>query len=413
MRTVLMVAFHYPPYTGSSGLHRTTKFVRYLPRHGWSPVILSAHPRAFPPGARGAAPRDEAAPTYRAFSLDAARHLSLRGASLGVLALPDRWATWWIGGVAAGLRAVRRHRPHVLWSTYPIATAHLIGLTLQRLTGLPWVADFRDPLTENGYPADRLTRRAYAAIERGTLARASAVVFTTESCRALYVGRYPRFPADRALVIPNGYDEADFADLRPAADTRPAPGRPLRIVHAGTLYPEERDPTALFAALSRLKKDGLLHAARLRVELRASGADEHYASALRALDIDDVVRLLPPLPYRDSLQDSLLADGFLLIQGPSCNAQIPAKAYEYLRARRPILALAPAAGDTAALLRGTGGATLADPDDEEALYHAIPEFLAALEQGRHPLVTDAVAAGFARHTQAAALARCLDAYSRS
>src|SRR5262249_1754143 len=145
----------------SSGAHRTTRFVRYLPQHGWSPVILSAHPRAFPPGARGVVPRDEPVPAVRAFALDTTRHLSMPGATLKLPALPDRWAPWWLGGVAAGLRAVRRHRPQVLWSTYPIATAHLIGLTLQRLTRLPWVADFRDPLTEDGYPPDRLTRRAY------------------------------------------------------------------------------------------------------------------------------------------------------------------------------------------------------------------------------------------------------------
>src|SRR4029077_6802019 len=143
---------------------------------------------------RGAVPQDEPAPAVRAFALDTTRHLSVRGASLKLLALPDRWATWWVGGVAAGLLPARRHRPHVLWSTYPIATAHLIGLTLHRLTRIPWVADFRDPLTEDGYPPDRLTRRTYLAVARGPPRRAAATVFTTESCRAMYVARYPRVP---------------------------------------------------------------------------------------------------------------------------------------------------------------------------------------------------------------------------
>ena len=55
-------------------------------------------------------------------------------------ALPDRWTSWFWGAVPAGLSLIRRYKPRVLWSTFPIATSHLIALTLHRLTGIAWVA---------------------------------------------------------------------------------------------------------------------------------------------------------------------------------------------------------------------------------------------------------------------------------
>jgi len=114
-------------------------------------------------------------------------------------------------------------------------------------------------------------------------------------------------------------------------------GRAIRLLHTGLVYPEERDPRAFFAALARLKAHGRIAAPQLRIDLRASGSEEYYSEMLKALQIADLVHLLPPLPYREALQDSVDADGLLLFQGVSCNHQIPAKAYEYIRLGKPIL----------------------------------------------------------------------------
>jgi hypothetical protein len=44
-----MLAFHYPPYFGSSGILRTLKFSKFLPENGWQCTVLTASPRAYPP----------------------------------------------------------------------------------------------------------------------------------------------------------------------------------------------------------------------------------------------------------------------------------------------------------------------------------------------------------------------------
>jgi glycosyltransferase involved in cell wall biosynthesis len=409
-----MVAFHYPPNAGSSGVHRTVKFSWYLRSGGWQPIILSAHPRSYPETSGGelsSLPSDMV--VVRAFAVDARRHLAIRGSSLGVLGIPDRWISWWLGAIPAGLRLIRRYRPAAIWSTYPIATASLIALSLHRLTGIPWVADFRDPMIDREYPADAWTRRIHQWIEARAAASAARLVFTTRSARRDFLDRHPGVPPSRGLVIPNGYDEADFASLLEAAPGVSPPEHQVRMVHAGFVYQAERDPRPLLRALARLRKDGRLDPGSLRIDLRAPGTPDYYADLIQTLDLEDQVFILPALSYRDALQDSAAADALLLLQGEACNHQIPAKAYEYLRLRRPILALTPAESDTAALLDECGGATRMDLLDEDALHAQLPTFLESVRRGTHPLPAIERVARYTRHAQARDLAACLDAVARS
>src|SRR5262249_17214171 len=123
--------------------------------------------------------------------------------------------------------------------------------------------------------------------------------------------------------------------------------------------------------------------------------------------LTDLVHLLPACPYRQALQDCIDADGLLLFQAASCNHQIPAKVYEYLHLRKPILALTPPQGDTAALLQEVGGATIVDLAEEEAIFAAFPRFLSALQGGRHSLPDPEKVGRYRRKTQAGDLAHCL------
>jgi hypothetical protein len=106
---------------------------------------------------------------------------------------------------------------------------------------------------------------------------------------------------------------------------------------------------------------------------------------LQELGIQSLVHLLPALPHRAALDDLNNADGLLLFQAASCNHQIPAKVYEYFRTGKPIFALTSAIGDTACLLRQVGGATIVELDDEQSIYHAVPEFIRSVQARIHPL----------------------------
>jgi glycosyltransferase involved in cell wall biosynthesis len=321
------------------------------------------------------------------------------------MALPDRWVTWCFGAVLAGFQLLRKQRCDVILSTFPIASAILIGWLLHRVSGKPWIVDFRDSMTEPDYPRDPLTWKVYRWLEKLAVRDAERLIFTASSAVRMYLDRYPTLPPDRCSPILNGYDEEDFRDLVVATGV---PSKPLRLVHMGLLYPIERDPRPFFRALSQLQMDGTLDASRVRIELRASGFESIYGPMIRAEGLENLVHLLSPLPYREALKDSANADGLLLFQAACCDHQIPAKVFEYLRLAKPILALTSDKGDTATLLRQTGGATIVDSADWRAIFQVLPEFLKATEASAHARPERAVVERYSRKAQAEALAHLLD-----
>jgi glycosyltransferase involved in cell wall biosynthesis len=413
---VLMIAYHFPPFRGSSGLQRTLSFCRHLPEHGWRPIVLTVHPRAY-----WAIRSDQLSdipaqiPVVRAFALDSSRHLSVHGVYPRLLALPDQWMTWWFGGVPAGLRLIRRYRPKLIWSTHPIATAHLIGSSLHRLTGVPWIADFRDPMIEHdqktGYmfPEDALQRRAYLAIERQVAKRAVRATFCTQGALELTRRRHPGLPEGRWSVIENGYDETPFADAERHATESTHAGGPCVLLHSGLLYTSEsRNPSAFFDALKQLVSNGHISKTRLQVVLRATGHDEIYGKLIAERGLQDIVRLKPPIPYREALAEMLTADGLLVVQGFTSNHAIPAKLYEYIRARRPILALVHAEGETAKLLRHLGIETIVPNDDVAQIAAGLADFLARLDGNWAKVASPELVRSYSREARAAELAALFD-----
>jgi glycosyltransferase involved in cell wall biosynthesis len=404
MPRVLVVAFHFPPQAGSSGIQRALRLVQDLPGLGWDPVVLTAHPRAYESRTDDLlsdVPAD--VPVFRAPAWDASRHFALAQRYPDFLARPDRWVSWWPGGVIAGLRAVRRYRPAALWTTYPIATAHLIGGSLAKRTRLPWIADFRDPLYQASYPADPRVRQRNRRIEAATVARARFSTFTTPSALREYQARYPG-ARDRMVLVANGYDEGSFRDAQPAGALNP--GR-LTLLHSGVVYASERDPTCLMQALARLRAERPGAYEQMRVRFRGPADGGLVLQLARGYGVEDAVECLPPLGYREALGEMLGADGLLILQAANCNAQIPAKYYEYIRAGRPVLGLTDPAGDTGQALRQAGLDTIAPLDDPDAIAGLLCRF--ALDAAQLPRPDPAYVAEASRASRARLVANLLAA----
>jgi glycosyl transferase family 4 len=455
-RTVLLIAYHFPPLKGSSGMQRTLRFAQHLPKYGWRPIVLSINPRAYEETAQVAGNELPAGlAVHRAFGFNAATQLALFGRYPKALALPDRWATWRFWAVPKALKIIREEGVDAIWSTFPVSTAHLIGLELAKRTGLPWIAEFRDPMWQHDWPPDPTANRVWLDLEHKIFARADWTVFTAPSAIDLYGERFPQVAAERRVLIENGFDEETFrraeeskagqpvassaapmratsaplahadAPMRattaataassaasraishPAEGTRTA-SRPITLLHSGIIYRSERDPTQFFAAVASLKKQGRISANRLQILLRASGAESNYTADLQRLDIADIVKLEPPIDYMSALREMLAVDGLLILQAANCNAQVPAKLYEYLRARRPILALTDPAGDTARTLDKAGSGLIARLDNVAEIEAALPQFIAQIESDTARVLTRDAVARYSRAAKTEELARLLE-----
>ncbi|MBF0455055.1 MAG: glycosyltransferase [Magnetococcales bacterium] len=407
--TLLMVAFHFPPALGS-GVQRTLSFCRDLPDFGWQPEVLTAHPRVFPRKSSGQINDIPSQLTVqRAFALDAAKDLAVAGRYLQQTASPDRWASWRLWAVPKGMAMIRRHRPQAIWATYPITTSLLIAHTLHKKSGIPWIADFRDPLVYDPDPDDPVMSEVYAAIEKKCVESCHKAIVTTQGHRHLFQQKYPHLPDDRWQVIPNGYDAAICTEVENGAAC-PQGGGQITLLHSGTLYtgPDERDPRPFFAVLARLLKAGRIHPTTLHILFRATSHDQEIQGMIAAAGLTELVTIKPPLSYREALEEMFQVDGLLLFQGGFYKHQVPAKLFEYFRAKRPILALVDPEGDTAQLMREAGVTTLAPLRGEEEIEKQLLRVLQSI-QTRQPILTDPEQLmRFSRYARAGELAEVLD-----
>ena len=382
-KTVLIVAFHFPPEGGSSGVLRTLKFSRYLRQFGWTPVVLSASASAY--ASTDSTLLAQVPPevdVHRAWCVDAPRLLSIAGRYPELMATPDRYSSWWLPGVIAGCHLLKSRSCSAIFSTSPVPTAHLIALACKRLCGVPWIADFRDPwIEERQYSGFSRSRNAIERrLERMVLRGADRVTATTRQLRAEILARHADLDADRVAVIPNGYDEEDFAELPPSA-TPDA----FDLVHTGLVTDAYRSPVPLFKAVQQLIEASLVPEDQISITFYGGGgyvSSAPFADAVRAAGLTRVVRVRERVSHRESLQKITEAAVLLLLQGGrDTSTLIPAKAFEYIRSGRPILALTEPDGATAELVLACEAGRVAKLEDVDAINASVLSYYRDFRSG--------------------------------
>ncbi len=380
-RRALMVTYHFPP-VGGVGVQRVLKYVTYIPRFGWEPVVIApgnpayglrdaslmaalpstlevhrtatAEPGKLPVAAEHLVNRGRGGSTATATDLTSGATRGspvlrvLRKLAIGwnrvwaALLFPDTSVAWVPFAVVAGWRAHRRKPVDAVFSTALPVSTHLAGGMLSGLIGRPWVADFRDPWLDNplmGRPA-RPKRWLGRRAERWMVRRAARVVFAMDALRDMYVARYPEFAA-KFVYIPNGYDRADLVGIEPAPYE---PGR-FHILFAGSLYrPQELD--AFLAGVERLLLRRPEFRDRLRVHFvgRVNEANERTgADFAKPERLGQVVSFEGFVPRSIALARIAGADALLQLMpdSPGMEIFVGGKLLEYLAFDRPILVVMP------------------------------------------------------------------------
>lgn len=403
-KPVLCVAYFFPP-VAVSGSHRTRAVVRHLPAAGWEPVVVTADDRSFQrdPALLHGLPENLVVYRTKAPSLLAAarkfwslvkfpvhRTTGKASASEAPRTEPAEgggwvdWTSWWLQVPDVGLgwlpwgwktacRAARRHRCRAIYSSAPYFTTHLIALLTKWTTGLPWVADFRDPWRAN--PFRRLPYRSLNRyddwLEAMVVRWADSVICNTEPVRRDFLRRFPQ-AASKFVTIPNGFEPDEFSSL---ASSRPVGPEKILLTHAGVFYGKRR-PDPLFQAL-RILVDR--HPSwRERLCLQLAGTPVYDGQPLEKIaaqyGVSDLVRVPGEVSHQRSLELLRGSDVQLLVgfSGAGSDLQVPGKLFEYLGIGRPILALAPADSAIADVITRSGIAgTICDPDDPSQIADAI------------------------------------------
>jgi len=407
-RKVLLIAYHFPPIQGSTGTSRTIAFSRYLKDNGWDARVLTIRTDAYQDTS---SENEQLIPSHvrveRAWGLDTRRSFSILGRYPMILALPDRWQSWIVGGFFKGSKIIQSWRPDIIMSTYPIASAHAMAYLLQRKFHLPWVAEFRDPMLQPNYPTVSSERWAFSKVEALVFSNAQRVITTTDGCRRMYLERFPDWEKSKIETISNGYDPAVFPEA-PPAPSRKNRNRPV-LLHSGLLYPHERNPTAFFSAVRSLRERGFFIDKNVEFRFRASGNDECYRDTVTKLGIQDYVSFLPRISYLKAVEEMRAVDALMLFQADNCNDQIPAKTYEYFYAQKPVLGFTDPEGETGKLLHSVGIRSVAKLEDSAEIENQIMAFVNQLREDAAFIVPKAVASRFSRENLTADLSRVLSA----
>ena len=378
---VLVVTYYFPP-VGGIGVQRTLKYVTYLPRWGWEPVVVAPGDPAFPvrdPSLMAALAPD--LEVHRTASLEPGRMPAVlarllrgrRSKSTAVevepstrpvprnrpewvgrklvigwnrvwaaLLFPEAAVAWMPFAVRSGLKANGRRSVDSIFSSGAPISSHLAAGLIKGRTGRPWVADFRDPWIGNPFaaPMSRPKRWLQRRMERWIVARADAVTVAVDAMREMFAARYPEM-ADKFIYIPNGYDRSDIAGLVPVHGEA---GR-FTILFAGSLYrPGELE--AFLGGVEKLLERRPDLRARLRVQFvgRVSADNRRLADAYIAPGrIGDVVSFEGFVPRHVALARMAGADALLQLMTaePGTEMFVGGKLLEYLAFDRPILAVMP------------------------------------------------------------------------
>jgi glycosyltransferase involved in cell wall biosynthesis len=350
MKRVLIVSYHAPPRDGIASI-RTGQLIRGLPRVGWEVGVLTvdlgdvhfsdARIRAtrvldVKRGLKRMLGLRPGLGTHEQLGVPrgSVGHRGLRqraitaGYEYGEFA--NRTLAWILPGVREARRLLSERRYDAIISTSPPESAHLIA-SLAR-GGLPWIADLRDPWRRDG---SRRRPEPLATLDRSleSLVLRHASIVTTVS-QPLVAAMAARLPNVRIESIPNAFSAEEWRDV---PFTR---GARCSFVYAGQLYAGRNDPSLLFESVAALLADGSLTSDRMQIDFYGTSG-EWLEELVERYDLHQVVRLHGRVSRERILRVERSADALLLFlwNDPNERGTYTGKLFEYLGARRPIVAI--------------------------------------------------------------------------
>jgi glycosyltransferase involved in cell wall biosynthesis len=397
MKKLLLITHEFPPISGGRVL-RSLKLAKYLPDYGWETLILTALPQdcfyshewwldpclaeeivGKATVYRIPSPLERFAKKIRnrmyrqvqkdvvnqALGYEPGGQAERKGGFRGLKklrVLQDFSGLWNPYAYRAALHIMRKQPVDAILTTTPPHLLHLVGYWLKKRTGLPWIADFRDGWRGNPlFQADSAIRRLFDnRLEERVVATADIKLAVTENIRTVFQKNYPSQVSSFHLLH-NGFDPADFS-----IGTKCLPENPCSFVYLGNLG-GYRKPDNFLLALQQLVESGNLDPNDFIVK---------FIGVVSEISVDVAPRvnieILSPIQHHQAIEYMQRAGILLLFAGEEeGEAAFTGKIFEYLAARRPVLAIIPEKGELVELIRSYPLGFLAPPHDIQRIAMAI------------------------------------------
>jgi len=391
MEKVLIITYYWPP-AGGPGVQRWLKFVKYLRDFDIEPVVyIPGNPNypmldksfedevpqgittlkkpIFEPYQLAGIFAKKQTKTISKGIIAAEKNQSLLQKSLlfirGNLFIPDARKFWIKPSVKFLKDYLEEEGIKKIVTTGPPHSLHLIGLKLKQEINLKWIADFRDPWTQIGYhkklKLTKTSKQKHENLEREVLNSADQIITTSFTTKA----EFSKKTSKPISVITNGFDAIKNSEDSIDLDTK------FSISHIGSLL-SERNPTNLWKAIAELVKENSAFAEDLELKLAGTVSEEVIAS-IKSVGLGEKLQLLGYLDHKQAITLQQRSRLLLLIEIDSKETRgiIPGKLFEYLMAKRPILAIGPQKWDVQQILKETGAGEYFQYSDKEQLKSII------------------------------------------
>lgn len=371
MPQVLLIASDFPPDL-SIASRRPFCLAKYLPEHGWKPVVLTignaSRTRADHPGIYViesdliSTPRlvgkfldiihrrqETVESTHNVPMRDIYPHESpneriwitrLRQ----IIYYPDRYFLFWFPkAVQKYIRVSKNLKIDAIISTAKPFTAHLIAKHIRDRIHVPWIADFRDLWPHwRFYKSDADFTKASSLLHRvllsAVLSKANAFVAVSEPQKLLLKKRFPR---KKVLSIPNGFDPADYPQQNKVQANE------FLLTYTGQVRTDCQDPEILLGAISKLIAENIVDRSRIKLRFYGEVTSKLYTDIQR-YQLSDVVEATGVRRPRNEIILKQLESSLLIVLAaldPENTGTPTGKIYEYLAAKRPILAIGKPIGE--------------------------------------------------------------------
>jgi hypothetical protein len=384
-KKVLIITYYWPP-AGGSGVQRWLKFSKYLRDFEIEPVIYTIDNPSYPildKSSESEIPKDLEILKQAIFEPNSL--LSIFGSkskreSAGFLNpnptffgsiiqyiranyfIPDARKFWIQPSVNFLSNYLEKNHIDAIITTGPPHSMHIIGLELKKKLGIKWISDFRDPWTEIDYfqqlPLTKKATKKHQDLEQVVLRKSDMVIVVGETMKDKFL-KYTK----RIEVLTNGFDTIETS-LTQELDEK------FSITHVG-LMNSDRNPTILWEVLNEISNTNLNFKNDLRIKLIGK-LDDAVIQDLKVFD-HNTIETIPYLDHKDVGKYQASSQILLLSinEVPSAKGIITGKIFEYLQAKRPILAIGPEDGDAAMILKNTNAGTIVGFKNKTALKATI------------------------------------------
>lgn len=374
---ILIITYNWPP-RNAIGTHRPYAWAKYWSMAGARVTVLTAAKHSFD------APLDLYLPELSGVHVI---EVPYGGARLSLVdrVIRKKWILNYLKKFKTFLRAKgvgtgdprsiwqAAARPHVeklakesdiIISTFGPDSSHLIACHGKRANpDLKWVADYRDLWSENpsNMWSDNL-KESVRSMEKATVGQYADVITAVSEDMLSKLGEFCK---GKLILVPNGFDLEDWELENVVSSVPLVRSKPLRIVHTGTVYPGQRDPTPLLEVLDAMVEKKLLVEGDILLEFYGTRV-EPIKELMKNPRFKPFLRTPGHLPREEAIRIQREADLLLLLESAAADARgiLTGKVFEYISAGRPIICIGSQPDfEIGLLLHRTGTGVVANSDD--------------------------------------------------